>query len=191
MIRTIAEHQFPSGQVLSLHHGDITEEHCDAIVNAANPQLAHGGGVARAIARRAGPQLKRESKDWVRQHGPVSHARPAITGAGKLPCRFVIHAVGPVWGEGDEDSKLRTAISSALDLAAKQGLRSIALPAVSTGIFGFPKPRAAGLILDAVASFTESEGSASLTDIRITLYDQPTLEAFQGAFRQRWPIPEE
>ena len=88
---------YPSGQRLEIVQGDITGETVDAIVNAANSHLQHGAGVAGAILRRGGYQIQQESLEWVRQHGPVTHAEPAYTSAGKLPCRYVIHAVGPVW----------------------------------------------------------------------------------------------
>ena len=187
MIRTIAERTFPSGQTLRLHQGDITEEATDAIVNAANAQLIHGGGVAWVIARRGGPEIQAQSSAWVREHGPVDHDRPAITSAGELPCRYVIHAVGPVWGEGDEDAKLAAAVTGALDLAAKREFGSIAIPAISTGIFGFPKDRAAGIILGAVEAFCARGENSTVRDIRITLFDQPTLDAFLQAFNSRWP----
>ena len=187
MIRTIAERTFPSGQTLRLHQGDITEEATDAIVNAANAQLIHGGGVAGVIARRGGPEIQAQSSAWVREHGPVDHDRPAITSAGELPCRYVIHAVGPVWGEGDEDAKLAAAVTGALDLAAKREFGSIAIPAISTGIFGFPKDRAAGIILGAVEAFCARGENSTVRDIRITLFDQPTLDAFLQAFNSRWP----
>lgn len=189
MIRTIAEHTFPSGQILRLHQGDITEEETDAIVNAANAQLIHGGGVAGVISRRGGPEIQAQSSAWIRKHGPVSHDRPAITSAGKLPCRYVIHAVGPVWGEGDEDSKLSAAVIGALNLAAERELGSIALPAISTGIFGFPKDRAAGVILDAVDAFCAQGQGSAVVDIRITLFDQPTVDAFAQAYSVRWSDP--
>src|SRR5512146_11618 len=107
IIRTIS---YPSGQRLELVSGDLTEEQVDAIVNAANSHLAHGGGVAGAIVRRGGPSIQAESDAWVHKHGPVTHAEPAYTGAGRLPCRYVIHAVGPIWGAGDEDGKLADAV---------------------------------------------------------------------------------
>ncbi len=86
-----------SGTTLQLVHGDITAETSDAIVNAANENLSHGAGVAGAISRQGGPEIQTESDAWVRKHGPVSYAEPAWTTGGKLPCRYVIHAVGPVW----------------------------------------------------------------------------------------------
>ena len=178
MNQVLKEHVFPSGQRLRIVQGDITVETVDAIVNAANAYLKHGGGVAAAISRRGGPQVQEESDTWVRQHGPVTHAEPAVTGAGQMPARYVIHAVGPVWGEGDEDAKLRRAVQGSLKRAEELEVASIAFPAVSTGIFGFPKERAAGVIYKAIRDYlTETPGSR-LAQIRLTLYDQPTLDAF-------------
>lgn len=189
MTRVVADHSVGGGRTLRLVHGDLTEEHVDAIVNAANAHLMHGGGVAGAIVRRGGRIIQDESEAWVRAHGPVSHERPAITGAGTLPARHVIHAVGPVWGQGDEDEKLRAAVLGALGMAADRGLQSIALPAISTGIFGFPKDRGARVILDAILAFLASQPSASLRDVRITLIDEPSVVVFAEEFRRRWPPP--
>jgi O-acetyl-ADP-ribose deacetylase (regulator of RNase III) len=183
----IAEHALTGGCTLRLVHGDLTEERVDAIVNAANGQLMHGGGVAGAIVRRGGRSIQQESDAWVRAHGPATHDRPAITGAGALPARHVIHAVGPIWGEGDEDAKLHTAVLAALALAGERGLQSVALPAISTGIFGFPKDRGARVILDAIEDFVSSEASARLREIRITLIDEPSVAIFAQEFERRWP----
>lgn len=131
----------PSGQTLQFVQGDITAESTDAIVNAANKHLQHGAGVAGAILRRGGQVIQRESDAWIQAHGNVSHAAPAWTSGGNLACRIVIHAVGPVWGDGDEEKKLANAIIGSLRLADELGLHSIAFPAISTGIFGFPKER--------------------------------------------------
>jgi O-acetyl-ADP-ribose deacetylase (regulator of RNase III) len=183
MNRVILESLAPSGQRLQLVQGDLTEEGVDAIVNAANSALAHGGGVAGAIARKGGSQIQEESVRWVQEHGPVRHAEPAYTRAGRLPCRYVIHAVGPVWGEGDEDAKLSAAVSGSLALADQLRLASLALPAISTGIFGFPKARAARLILAAIQDYLRQNPASGLKQIRLVLYDQPTLEAFQNAWK--------
>lgn len=180
-------HNFPSGACLELAHGDITTEKVDAIVNAANAHLQHGGGVAEAIARRGGPIIQRESDRWVRDHGPVSHDRPAVTAAGDLPCRCVIHAVGPVWGAGDEQAKLAAAVRGSLQTAEALGLSSIALPAISTGIFGFPLPLAATIILQTVQEFMQQNPSTGLRLVRIILWDTDTLEIFQQAFKAQFP----
>jgi O-acetyl-ADP-ribose deacetylase (regulator of RNase III) len=175
---------FPGGVSLQLAQGDLTEEPVDAIVNAANAHLQHGGGVAGAISRGGGPLIQAESDAWVRQHGLVRHAKPAYTSAGALPCRYVIHAVGPVWGEGDEDAKLAAAVSGSLRLAERLGLRSIALPAISTGIYGFPKQRAARVTLGALRDYfgMPDREAASLELARLVLFDRATVEVFLGAW---------
>ncbi|MBI4771455.1 MAG: macro domain-containing protein [Chloroflexi bacterium] len=187
MSQILARQALPGGQQLLLVHGDLTAETVDAIVNAANARLQHGGGVAGAISRRGGPSIQAESDAWVRQHGPVSHERPSITGAGRLPCRFVIHAVGPVWGSGDEDRKLGAAVGGALQLAHERGLPSLALPPISTGIFGFPVERGARVILDAALAFCAAAGPDSpLREIRFTMIDDKTAQVFAREFERRF-----
>jgi O-acetyl-ADP-ribose deacetylase (regulator of RNase III) len=183
----ICAHTLASGQTLRLVHGDLTEERVDAIVNAANAELVHGGGVAGAISRRGGPAIQAESDAWVREHGLATHERPALTGAGLLPCLHVIHAVGPVWGEGNEDANLRVAVTGSLALADELRLASLALPAISTGIFGFPKDRGARIIVDAILGFLSTQPQTSLQEIRITLIDQPSVLIFSQEFARRWP----
>ena len=187
MPRVIAEHPLSAGLILRLIHGDLTEERVDAIVNAANAQLVHGGGVAGAIVRRGGEAIQAESDAWVRANGLAAHDRPAITGAGRLPCRTIIHAVGPVWGEGNEDAKLSQAVIGALSLADARQVRSVALPAISTGIFGFPKARGARIILEAVLEFASAHPDSSIGEIRITLIDQASVSVFAEEFERRWP----
>ncbi len=170
--------KYPNGSTLEIVQGDLTQERVDAIVNAANDRLRHGGGIARLIARRGGPAIQKESDAWVRTNGPVSHAQPAYTSAGKLPCQYVIHAVGPVWGSGDEDRKLAQAITGSLALADQLALRSLALPAISTGIFGFPKARAAGVVYQAIEEYFTAHPDTGLQQVRLALYDQPTIDAF-------------
>jgi O-acetyl-ADP-ribose deacetylase (regulator of RNase III) len=178
MTLILREIVFPSNQTLQLVQGDLTTEAVDAIVNAANRHLQHGGGVAGMIVRRGGRQIQADSDAWVREHGPVSHAEPAYTGAGNLPCRYVIHAVGPVWGEGSEDNKLAAAVTGSLALADRLELRSIAFPAISTGIFGFPKERAAEVIFSTIAAYFSQPPASGLQLVRLTLFDQPTIDAF-------------
>lgn len=162
--------------------GDITTEALDAIVNAANSTLMHGGGVAGAISRKGGLVIQTESDQWVRAHGPVTHEEPAYTNAGKLPCRVVIHAVGPVWGEGDEDAKLAAAVTGSLTLAEKLELHTVAFPAISTGIFGFPKERAAEIIFRTIDLWLREHPETMLEIVRVTIIDRPTLEAFTGVY---------
>lgn len=187
MTRTVAAQRFSGGTVFELVHGDLTEQAVEAIVNAANEQLQHGGGVAAAIAHKGGPVVQEESRQWIQAHGPINHDEPALTGAGKLPCQVVIHAVGPRWGEGEEADKLRRAVTSALQLACSQNYNSLALPPISTGIFGYPKDQAAEVILDAVETFCRDQPDRPLRQIRLTIIDEGTLAPFQRAFETRWP----
>lgn len=176
----------PNGQLIRLIHSDITRSQAEAIVNAANAQLKHGGGVAGAIARAGGPTIQAESDEWVRKYGVVSHDTPAITSGGDLPCRYVIHAVGPIWGEGDEPKKLSTAVKSALRLADEYGVQSLAIPAISTGIYGFPKERGAEVILDTLLEFAQQHPDSRLSRIEITLIDEPSVAVFAAEFDKRW-----
>ena len=133
---------------IEIHTGDITRLKVDAIVNAANEQLAPGGGVCGAIHRAAGPELAREC----RQVGPCPTGDARITRGYDLPAKWVIHAVGPVWrgGSSGEDAALEGAYRASMRLAAEKGLASIAFPAISTGIFGFPLERATAIAVRTV-----------------------------------------
>jgi O-acetyl-ADP-ribose deacetylase (regulator of RNase III) len=175
--RLLAERLLPNGTALQLVQGDITAESTDAIVNAANAHLQHGGGAAGMIAYTGGPAIQRESDDWVRTHGPVSHEQPAWTSGGRLQARYVIHAVGPVWGSGDEDASLAAAVRGSLVVADELQCASVSLPALSTGIFGFPVRRAAGVILAAITDyFRPSQSGVKL--VRVVLFDPSAAEAF-------------
>jgi O-acetyl-ADP-ribose deacetylase (regulator of RNase III) len=169
---------------LEIGQGDITSEKVDAIVNAANSQLIHGGGVARAIAERGGGVINEESRKWVDTHGPATHEAPAYTSGGELPCKFVIHAVGPVWGEGDEEKKLARAIRGSLKLAETLGVESIAFPAISTGIFGFPVRRAANLFMMEFREYLSTQKPGQVDLIRMILYDEKSLDEFLHAFEK-------
>ncbi|MDO9299730.1 MAG: macro domain-containing protein [Anaerolineales bacterium] len=174
----LMERILSTGQSLQIVQGDITTEEVDAIVNAANEYLQHGGGVAWAIARRGGDVIQDESDKWIKQHGPVSHAQPAWTSGGALPAKYIIHAVGPVWGDGDEDKKLADAVTGSLRVADELKLLSIAMPAISTGIFGFPKERAAGIIFSAIKKFFIETKSSSIQIVRLVLFDDATIQPF-------------
>ena len=180
MNEILFEHLFPSNKIFQIVQGDITTEKVDAIVNAANSQLQHGGGVAWTISRRGGDIIQRESREWIQKNGEVSHAQPAYTSAGVLPCRYVIHAVGPIWGDGDEDAKLADAITGSLRVASDLGLASVSLPAISTGIFGFPKERAARIIFSSIENYLTQNADASLKQVRLILYGQADAELYLG-----------
>lgn len=166
-----------SGVVVELMQGDITDLATDAIVNAANESLQMGGGVAGAIRRRGGPAIQRECDNI----GGTSVGNAVITTGGNLKARYVIHAVGPRWGEGDEDRKLGQAVLSALKLADSRRLRTIAVPAISTGVFGFPKERAAQIILSTTIDYIK-KGGTQLRRIIFCLFDPQSLSVFEKAF---------
>lgn len=178
MSEILRKKTFSNDRKFEIARGDITLEPLDAIVNAANAHLQHGGGVAWAIWRRGGEAIQRESDEWVRKHGPVTHEKPAYTSGGKMLCKYVIHVVGPVWGAGDEDLKLAAATRAAMERAVELGLTSLALPAISTGIFGFPKERAAQIIFAEIERFLGQEADFSLNLVRLVLFDAPTVQAF-------------
>ncbi|MGC8556106.1 MAG: macro domain-containing protein [Conexivisphaera sp.] len=166
------------GCSLELMKCDITKLEVDAIVNAANSALKMGGGVAGAIRRAAGEEVQRECDEWVRRNGPVPVGGAAITGAGRLRAKYVIHAVGPVWGEGDEERKLRSAFESSIRLAEERGVRSIAFPAISAGIFGVPREVSARALLGAALDYVKG-GTCKIPRIIFCLYDDETYDAFR------------
>ena len=172
------------GATLELARGDITALAVDAIVNAANVHLAHGGGVAAAISRKGGPVIQRQSDAIIAQRGPLKTGEAVVTSGGKLPAKFVIHTVGPIWGEQSEaesDKLLRTAVRNSLTLADDNGLKSVAFPAISTGIYRFPVERAAKVMLAEAAEFLH--GKTSLGRVVFCLYDDATYRAFEQAMR--------
>ena len=179
MNKTISKIYLDSGRLILIRFGDITQEHVDGIVNAANAHLQHGGGVAGAISLNGGPIIQQESDLWIEKHGPVQHDSPAYTSGGELPCKYVIHAVGPVWGEGDEDEKLAGAISGSLALGDRLGLTSIAFPAISTGAFRFPLKRAAKIILEEFRNYFEQNSGNGLEQIHLVLFDERSLSVFK------------
>ena len=192
MSKVLAEKTLETGQTLQIAQGDITLEETDAIVNAANEHLAHGGGVAWAIVRRGGDVIQAESDAWIQKHGLVPHSRPAWTSGGLLPSMYIIHAVGPVWGDprdagtgGDEDKKLSDAVTGSLRVADELKCSSIALPAISTGIFGFPKDRAAKIIFSTIENYFEST-SSNLKIVKLVLFDQSTLDVFLEIWKEKW-----
>jgi O-acetyl-ADP-ribose deacetylase len=168
-----------------IEQGDITRQNVDAIVNAANSHLIHGGGVAVAIANQGGSSIQRESDEWVKIHGLVTHDHPAITGAGSLPCQYVIHAVGPVWGEKDEIEKLIRTIRACLIVANDLKCGSVAFPAISTGIFRFPLELAARCFLSRVSEFASENILFFLHTVKIILFDETACRIFLNVFSQK------
>ncbi len=165
---------------LRLVSADLTERDVDAIVNAANSHLQHGGGVAGAIVRKGGRIIQEESD----KIGYVPVGGAAITTGGKLKARYVIHAVGPRMGEGDEDNKLKKAITSVLTLASDEKLKSISVPAVSAGIFGFPKDRCARILVGETAGYLRSRPEGPLELVEFCIFDKEVFGFFKDEFEK-------
>ncbi|HEY1285686.1 MAG TPA: macro domain-containing protein [Solirubrobacterales bacterium] len=161
---------------------DLTRQPVDAIVNAANSQLSHGGGVARAISSAAGPQLQRASDELIAASGPVPTGEAVATEAFDLPCRMVVHVVGPVYGRhgGDEARLLAAAHRNSIALAAELGLRSVAFPAISCGIYGYPLDEAAPVALSATLEALQEQGDR-VELVRFCLFGERELAAFEQA----------
>jgi O-acetyl-ADP-ribose deacetylase len=182
---TVTQVELPGGRVFELVIGDLLAEPVDAIVNAANGRLAHGGGVAAAIARAAGPALETEGARIVAERGEIPVGGAAVTGAGALPFKAVVHAVGPRLGEGDEEAKLVQALTSAFACAAERGFASLAFPAVSSGIFAVPLPVCARAYVRAVREFFAARPEASLRRVRLCLMRGPLVDLVRAELGAR------
>ena len=167
-----------AGRRLELVEGDITEMDTDVIVNAANAQLVLGGGVAGAIRRKGGPQIQEECN----RIGGTFVGGAVITTGGNLKTRHVIHAVGPQLGEGNEDEKLKNATRNSLTVADEHGLKSIAFPAISTGIFGFPIRKCAEIMLHATAEHLR--GKTGLERVVFCLFGRYSFDVFATELRR-------
>jgi O-acetyl-ADP-ribose deacetylase (regulator of RNase III) len=162
-----------------LVQGDITQQQVDAIVNAANSSLMGGGGVDGAIHRAAGPELLEECKRIRNEQYPdgLPTGEAVATTAGNLPARWVIHTVGPVFSKSEDRSQLLASChTSALRIADQLGARSVAFPAISTGVYGYPLERAAPVAINAVLS-----AKTNVDDVLFVLFDSRSLEAFERA----------
>ena len=166
------------GKTLRLTQGNIALLDVDAVVNAANRNLVLGGGVAGAIRRSGGPAIQAECDKLA----PIETGQAVITGGGNLQARFVIHAVGPVAGEGDEDRKLADATMNSLRIAADKKLASLAFPAISTGIFGFPLERCAEIMLGRTMDFLKKRAFPGL--VVFCLYDENALNVFTQVLKK-------
>jgi len=167
-----------NGRILELVESDITEMETDAIVNAANAQLILGGGVAGAIKRKGGPEIQKECN----KTGGTFVGGAVITTGGNLKAKHVIHAVGPRMGEGNEDQKLKKATLSSLKLADQNRLKSIAFPAISTGIFGFPIQRCARIMLKTTIDYLK--GQTGLEKVVFCLFDRDSYEVFVNQLKE-------
>lgn len=171
--------------VLALLEGDITQVPADAVGNAANARLAGGGGVDGAIHRAGGPAIMREL-DTIRQEiGRCQPGDAVVTCAGALPARWVIHAVGPIYRDGmhGEPECLASCYRRCLELASERGARSLTLPAISAGVYGYPMAAAADIALAAAARFLEQE-ETSLQRVSFVLFGSTAFETFAAAARR-------
>jgi putative ATPase len=172
----IAREEYPGGRAFEVVKGDLLKEPVEAIVNAANGHLAHGGGVAAAIARSAGPALEEEGDRIVAERGPVPVGEAVVTTAGRLPFQGVIHAVGPHQGLGREEDRLVQALQAAFLRADERGWSSLSFPAVSSGIFAVPLGVCARAYVRAVRGFFAAHPGTSVRTVRLCLFDGPLVE---------------
>ena len=161
--------------------GDITTQTVDAIVNAANAHLAHGGGVAAAIARAGGPTIQEESNAWVAAHGSLSPGVAAVTSAGAMPARWVIHVAGPIHRPDQDNARLlAAAVTAALDAAARLGASAVALPAISAGIYGYPVEEATAVITTTVRAWC-AVNPQTLDEVRLVGFSPEVVAGFEAA----------
>ena len=165
--------------MIKLLLGDITKIRVDAIVNAANSSLLGGGGVDGAIHRAGGRAILDECRKIVERQGGCPTGEAVITTAGNMPARYVIHTVGPVWhgGMNNEDQLLANAYSNSLRLAVDNGVKTIAFPNISTGVYGFPKERAAKIAIETVRNFLEKD--KSLNEVVFVCFDRENHEIYE------------
>jgi O-acetyl-ADP-ribose deacetylase (regulator of RNase III) len=180
MEQVLGRLDLPGGRVFVAAIADLLAEPSDAIVNAANGQLAHGGGVAAAISRAAGPALDDEGHRLVRERGPIPVGEAVVTTAGRLPHKGVIHAVGPRLGEGDEEEKLVRALTAAFARAHERGWSSVSFPAVSSGIFAVPPAVCAHAYVRAVKEFFVARPESTVRTLRLALFGGPVVEAVRA-----------
>jgi O-acetyl-ADP-ribose deacetylase (regulator of RNase III) len=173
------------GGRIELRRGDLTAEATDAILNAANAHLAPGAGVCGAIRRAGGEGIFDECAAIVRDRGPLAPGQVVLTGGGRLPARYVLHAVGPVWqgGERGEPEALASCYRESLELASEHGLTSVASPSISTGIYGYPVAGAAGVALAAVRAFFLGPPS-SVSLFRFVLFSDSDFASYAAELKR-------
>lgn len=164
---------------ISIVLGDITKLEVDAIVNAANSSLMGGGGVDGAIQRAGGPAILDECREIVARHGRCETGNAVITSGGNLPAKFVIHTVGPVWhgGKSNEVQLLENAYINSLKLASKNGIETIAFPNISTGVYSFPKEKAAEIAIETVTKFLSENDQ--IRQVYFVCFDQENYELYK------------
>ena len=170
---------------INLTIGDIVVSNRDALVTAANTELAGGGGVDAAIHKAGGPDIHVACEEILRTRGPVPPGKAVMTTAGNLPAKCVIHAVGPIWygGNNHEAETLASAYTDSLKLATSNDLESVAFPSLSTGAYHYPVDQASRIALKAVADYLKSN-KTSLKEVRFVLYDTGTYDAYARALAE-------
>lgn len=162
--------------------GDITAQEVQAVVNAANTKLQHGGGVAAAIAEAAGPIVQQESNAWIDEHGELRPGQAALTSAGDMPADHIIHVAGPVYDTDSDDNEhlLREAVTAALDAASGADVASVAFPAISAGTYGYPRDEATAVIASTARDWLDDH-AGDLDEIRLVGFDRATTDDFAAA----------
>ncbi|MFN7924812.1 MAG: O-acetyl-ADP-ribose deacetylase [Bryobacteraceae bacterium] len=172
-----------AGKTLRLMQGDITKVPADAIANAANSSLAGGGGVDGAIHRAGGPAIMKELDGMRKEIGRCPTGSAVATTAGNLPAKWVLHAVGPIYGSSSEQAtQLASCYQTCLRLAEERGAQSITFPSISTGVYGYPLDEAAPIAIDAVARHLR-ESAGSVNEVTFVLFDARTMSAYERAVR--------
>lgn len=168
---------------ITIVQGDITKIQVDAIVNAANTSLMGGGGVDGAIHRAGGSEVLEECRKIVAKQGGCDIGEAVITTAGRLPAKFVIHTVGPVWNGGakNENGKLKSCYVNALQLAVKNHCKTIAFPSISTGVYRFPKDKAAKIAIKTIKDFLETE--ESIEEVILVCFDDENFNILQNELK--------
>jgi putative ATPase len=179
----LGRRDYPGGRSFSAVLGNLLDEETDGIVNAANGWLAHGGGVAAAQAAAAGPARAGEGGRLVKARGPLPTGSAALTTAGRLPFKGVIHAVGPRRGEGREEEQLVSALRAAFEIADDRGWASLSFPAVSAGIFAVPAEVCARAYLRAADRFYAEHPATPLLAIRLVVFDGPVADEMRRLLR--------
>ena len=171
------------GAVIEVVQGDITREDVDAIVNAANRSLLGGGGVDGAIHRAGGPAIL----EACRKLGGCETGDAKMTTGGRLPAKYVIHTVGPVYrgGKGNEPELLASCFRRSLEVAVENGARTVAFPAISCGVYGYPIPEAAAIAMRTAGQFLEAHQGIEL--VRFVLFSKDVYDAFVEALEAHWP----
>eukprot|EP01080_Neovahlkampfia_damariscottae_P003693 gene3693-6507_t len=176
------------GQTIQVRKGDLTQEEVGAIVNASNDRLDHCDGLAGAIVKAGGRIIQKESDEYFKTYGKLKEGEIFVTSAGSLTCKYVIHAVGPIWrkGQNNEKENLEKAVLNSFVEASNRNLSNISIPAISSGIFGFPKDYCAEIMFETALNFFENNPKSTLKEIRFVNFDDNTVEVFEQEFKNRF-----